>query len=130
MNQDDFNRRLADFADPNSPSFQGRFSDEDLKRYERPQSDYYAVERWLTSYEIKILSVGTRAAFDPNIRAQGTVAQLESAMDIQIDQSANGMWFANMSDPQVPANLDGIIASIRGLSNLDGYVSGPKIPCL
>ena len=51
-------------------------------------------------------------------------------MDIQIDQSANGMWFANMSDPQVPASLDGIIASIRGLNNLDAYVSGPKSPCL
>src|SRR5208282_735145 len=89
VNQGDFNRRLADFADPNSPSFQGRFSDEDLKKYERPQSDYDAVERWLTSCEIKILTVGTRAAFDPNIRAQGTVAQWESAMDIQIDQSAN-----------------------------------------
>lgn len=130
MNQGDFNRRLADFADPNSPSFQGRFSDEDLKKYERPRSDYDAVERWLTSCEIKILTVGTRAAFDPNIRAQGTVAQWESAMDIQIDQSANGMWFANMSDPQVPASLDGIIASIRGLNNLDAYVSGPKSPCL
>lgn len=129
VNQDDFDRRLTDFADRNSPTFGGRFSDEDLKKYERPQSDYETVERWLTSYGIKILSVSTRAAFDPNIRAQGTVAQLESAMNIQINQSANGTFLANMSDPQIPANLAGIILSIRGFDNLDSYSSGPKLPC-
>ena len=130
VNQDDFNRRLTGFADRNSPTFGGRFSDEDLKKYERPQSDYEAVERWLTSYGIKILSVGTRAAFDPNIRAQGTVAEFESAMNVLIIQSANGYSRATTSYPQVPASLGGIILSIRGLDNLSWYTGGTEVPCM
>lgn len=91
-------------------------------------ADYEAVERWLTAYGIKILSVAREPAVR-TIRVQGTAAQFESAMKIRIDQSADRKRFANMSDPQIPANLEGVIASFRGLDNFDAYVGGPAAPC-
>lgn len=129
LNQNEFTQKITAFGDRNSPSDVGWFTAEELKRYERPRADYEATERWLSSYGIKILSVAPET-LTRTIRTQGTVAQFEAAMNIRIDQSANGMWFANNSDPQIPANLDGAIASFRGLDNLEGYVGGPKAPCI
>ncbi len=126
LHGDEFNQRAAAFMDHSSPSFGGQFTDEELKRYARPMSDYESVERWLTLYGIKILNVGPEPLIH-TVRVQGTAAQFESAMNVRIDQSADGKWFANMSDPQIPTELNGVIAGFVGLDDLSAFGPGPRI---
>jgi kumamolisin len=120
----EFNRTLAATEDPHSPTFGHRLTRAELKRFERPISEYDEVERWLGSYGIRVLSADP-AAFIRTIRLEGTAAEFEGALNIQIDQSANGSWFANMSDPQIPSDLKDLIAGFAGLDDLSGYAGGP-----
>ncbi len=124
MHPAEFNRTLAATEDPHSPTFGHRLTPEELKRFERPISEYNEVERWLGSYGIKVLSADP-AAFIRTIRVEGTAGQFEAALNIRIDQSANGSWFANLSDPQIPSNMKDLIAGFAGLDDLSGYAGGP-----
>jgi len=118
----EFYRRLNASEDPNSPLFKKRPSDDEMRSYARPASDYEAVERWLTSSGVRVVSAERWPVYP--IVAEGTAAQVEAALNVRIDQSADGKWFANTSDPQIPAGLYGIIAELQGLSNLDRYGFG------
>jgi hypothetical protein len=120
MNPEEFNRVLAATEDPHSPMYGHHLTPQELKRFERPLSDYEAIERWLGSYGIKVLSAD-RAAFVRTILTEGTASQFEAALNVRIDQSANGQRYSNMSDPQIPANLGGVIGGFGGLDNLGGY---------
>lgn len=124
LHEDEFNRISEATLDRNSPFLGHSFTPDELKKYARPLSDYKAIERWLTSYGIKVLSTGSEP-LGGTIRAQGTVAQFEAALNIRIYQSVNGMWFANMSDPQIPADMKGIIAGFAGLDDLSAFAGGP-----
>jgi len=126
LNPDEFNRTLSSTEDPRSPMFGHQLTLGDLKRFERPISEYDEIERWLGSYGIKILSTDSEASVR-TIRTEGTAGQFERALNIRIDESANNMWFANSTDPQIPENLNGIIGGFAGLDNLGGYGGGPKI---
>jgi subtilase family serine protease len=123
LHEDEFDRISKETLDPNSASFGHTFTSRELVRYTRPRSDYEAVERWLTSYGINVLSIGSEP-LGGTIRAEGTVSQIETVMNIRIDQSANREWFANMSNPQIPSNLKGLIAGFAGLDDLSGYTWG------
>jgi Pro-kumamolisin, activation domain len=126
LNQGEFNRKAAAFMDRNSPSFGGRFTTQELQKFARPLSDYEAIERWLRSYGVKILGADSEPLVH-SIRAKGTAAQWEEALNLSIYQSADGKWFANTSEPQIPTELNGVIAGFAGLDNLSGYGSGPRI---
>jgi len=126
LNQDEFNRKAAAFMDRTSPLFGGRFTTPELQTFARPVSDYDAVERFLRSYGVKILSVDSEPLVH-SIRAKGTAAQWAAALNLSISQSADGKWFANTSEPQIPTELNGVIAGFVGFDNLSGYGSGPRI---
>jgi hypothetical protein len=123
--KDEFNRVLSGPEDPNSPMYGHQLNLGDLKRFERPLSQYEDIERWLSSYGIKTLSADPEASVR-TIRTEGTAGQFERALNITIEQSANNMWFANMSDPQIPSNFNGIIGGFAGLDNFSSYVGGPS----
>jgi len=126
VNTKGFNRTLAATEDPHSPTFGHHLTHEDLKRFEWPMPEYEKIERWLGSYGIKVLSADP-AAFIRTVRVEGTVSQFEAALNVRIYQSANGMWLANMSDPEIPEDFNGIIGSFAGLDDLTEYGGGPKI---
>jgi subtilase family serine protease len=126
LNPAEFNRALSSTQDPHSAMFGHQLTLGDLKRFERPISEYREVEHWLRSYGINVLSVDPEASVR-TIRTEGTAGQFERALNIRIDQSADNMWFANRSDPQIPENLNGIIGGFAGLDNLSAYEGGPKI---
>jgi hypothetical protein len=124
LHEEDFNRISQETLDHRSPFFGHNFTPDELKKYVRPISDYESIERWLTSYGIKILSAGSEP-LGGTIRAQGTVAQFEAALKVRIDQSPNKQWFANISQPQIPAGFKGVIAGFAGLDNLSAFGGGP-----
>lgn len=126
LNSAEFNRVLSSTVDPHSPMYNHQLTLSDLKRFERPISKYKDVEGWFGLYGIKVLSDDPEA-FVRTIRMEGTAGQFERALNISIYQSADGMWFANMSDPQIPENFNGIIGGFAGLDDLSGYGGGPKI---
>jgi subtilase family serine protease len=126
LDKDEFNRLLSGPEDSHSPKFGHQLTLADLKRFERPLSQYEDIERWLSSYGIKTLSADPEASVR-TIRTEGTAGQFERALNIVIEQSANNMWFANMSDPQIPEDFNGIIGGFAGLDDLTGYGGGPKI---
>ncbi len=126
LNQDEFDRKAAAFMDRTSSLFGSRFTTQELQTFARPLSDYDAVERFLRSYGVKILSVDSEPLVH-SIRAKGTAAQWEEALNLSISQSADGKWFANTSEPQIPIGLNGVIAGFVGLDNFSGYGSGPRI---
>ncbi len=126
LHEEEFNRISRESMDPQSAFFGHQFSQEELQRYARPASDFERVQKWLTSYGIKILSTDT-SPLVRTIRTEGTVAQFEAAFHVQIYQSQDQKWFANTSEPRIPVSLQGIIADIVGLDNLSGYTAGPKI---
>ena len=124
VNTEEFNRTLAATADPRSPTFGHHLTHEDLQRSEWSMLEYEKIEHWLGSYGTKVLSAD-RAALVRTIRVEGTVAQFEAALNIRIDQSANGIWFANMSEPQIPSELKDLVAGFAGLDNLSAFTGGP-----
>ena len=126
LDKDEFNRVLSAPADSHSPMYGHQLTLADLKRFERPLSQYEDVERWLSSYGIKTLSADTEASVR-TIRTEGTAGQFERALNIAVEQSANNMWFASRSEPQIPERLNGIIGGFAGLDNLSAYSGGPKI---
>jgi hypothetical protein len=90
-----------------------------------PDSEYDEIEQWLDSYGIKILSKDS-APFVRTIRVEGTAAQFEAALHLNISQSASKVWYANMSDPWIPARFGGVIAAFAGLDNLRGFGRAPS----
>ncbi len=124
VNPEEFNRTLAATEDPHSPTFGHHLTPEELKKFEWPMPEYEEIERWLGSYRIKVLSADPPALIR-TIRVEGTVAEFEAALNIVIYRSANGMWFGNMSDPQIPVKFKDIIAGFAGLDNLSAYAGGP-----
>src|SRR5258708_29735449 len=121
---DEFNRMMEDSQRPDSPHYMRPFTEEEENKYGPTPSDYEAVERWLRSEGFKISKVYQH----PLVRvtcANGTAAQVETALKVQIVQSADGKIFGNTSPPQVPANLAQIVASIGGGSKLWNDLSSP-----
>src|SRR5260370_21069273 len=83
LNQDEFDRKAAAFMDRTSPLFGGRFTAQELQTFARPLSDYEAVERFLRSYGVKILSVDSEPLVH-SIRAKGTATQWEQPLHLII----------------------------------------------
>ena len=124
VHPEQFNRVLSDTENPNSPMFDHQLTPADLKEFAWPDSEYLDIEQWLTSYGAEILSKD-EGPFVRTITFQGTAAQFEGALHIRINQSADDRWFANMSEPLIPARFNGVIAAFAGLDNLRGFGRAP-----
>jgi hypothetical protein len=126
LHNEEFNRTLSAPMDPSSQMYGHQIVPKELERFRRPKADFDEVEEWLASYGIKTLSADN-APLISSIRVEGTVAEFESALSIRIDQSANAIRFANMTEPQIPTKFQGIIIGFLGLDNLSGFAGGPSI---
>ena len=117
--------------DPASPDYQRFLSVEAFTQRFAPTSGQVdAVTNFLTSGGITVKQVYANHLL---IHAVGTVAQLEKAFAITINEypGLNGSgqsYYSNDRDPTIPGNLKNIIQSVIGLNTLAEYESRMLAP--
>jgi kumamolisin len=104
---------LAAQQNPKSPKFHkwlkiGEFD----KRFGRTKAEVDAASRWLADQGFMIT-----AANSLGVTATGDTAIAEATFHTTIAASPDGTIFANLTDPEIPAQLAGIIVAINGLDN-------------
>jgi len=119
---------LAQQQDPHSPQYHRWLTPEQYAdRFGLSPNDVRAITTWLQSQGFSSISVARSANM---ITFSGTVAQAEITFRTQIhrDEVNGKMQFFNVSPPQIPAALSGIVTGMRGLNNfhLKPQVSRPK----
>ena len=82
-------------------------------RFGRSPAELTAVKSWLGSQGIHADQSSARG-----LTFTTTVGQAEATFGTTIAASPDGMSFGNLTDPQIPAQLSGVIGSIEGLDNL------------
>jgi subtilase family serine protease len=115
-------RLLAEQQDRSSPLYhQWLQTGEFDSRFGPSPAIRMAISDWLQQQGFQILE-------SPNdrftIRFRGTVQQAQAAFRVTIRSSDGGAHFANMTDPSLPSQLAGAIASIDGLDNLGAGAGG------
>ena len=113
-NRAELDKLLAEQQDPASPNYHkwlntGEFD----QRFGAAQSQVNAVTEWLRSQGFSVVSSSPQY-----VEFTGTVAQTERALSVRIAKFGNGKFYANTSDPYLPAQFEGVIGSIEGLDNL------------
>jgi hypothetical protein len=115
--QADLDALLSAQQNPTSPNFHqwltpGQYAD----RFGIAQSDLNKVTTWLRTQGFDIVEIAPSRNW---VAFNGTSAQVESALHSEVhNYSANGKnFFANTSEPSVPAALAGVVLGFRGLNN-------------
>lgn len=115
-NQAQLDRLLAEQQDPSSPNYRHWLTVDQFNRgFEPRQADVDAIAQWLKGLGFTVESANAADGF---ISFSGTVAQAQQAFATSIATFANGKYFANTSDPQVPSQFAGVIDAISGLDNM------------
>ncbi len=101
--------------------------DQFMASYGPTSSQVQAVTSYLSSEGLTNISVESNNLF---VTADATAAQAESAFNTQINQfQQNGLTiYANLTAPQVPTSLNGIVASVMGLTNAGVMTPHPAAP--
>ncbi len=111
------NSFLTELQDRNSPNYHQWLTPEQYAaRFGLSQSDMSKIGVWLQSQGFTVLKVARGRNV---IIFSGTASQIESAFNTEIHRyNVNGdMHIANATPVQIPAALNGVIVSIRGLHN-------------
>jgi len=82
-------------------------------RFGRSPAEVAAVNGWLASQGLHADRSSARS-----VTFTTTVGQAEATFATTIAASPDGAVFGNLSDPQIPAQLAGVIGSVEGLDNL------------
>jgi hypothetical protein len=115
--QADLDALLAAQQNPTSPNFHKWLTPEQYgERFGIAQSDLKTVTAWLQAQGFAIVEIPPSRN---SIVFNGTAAQVESALHSEVhNYTANGKkFYANSSEPSVPAALAGIVLGFRGLNN-------------
>jgi len=105
---------LVQQQDPASPNYhQWLKSGEFDQRFGPRPEDVSAVANWLTSEGFTVAS-----ASDEHLEFSGNVAQAQRSFAVRIARYGDGTIYANVEDPTVPPQFDGIIGAITGLDNM------------
>jgi len=86
-------------------------------RFGASAADVATLTAWLGGQGLHVDFVAQARDF---VVVSGTAAQVESALDVQLDRFllANGTrGFANIADPVLPADIAALIANVRGLND-------------
>jgi len=109
---------LKELQDRNSPNFHKYLTPEEWNaRFAPAAEDEQAVVDWVNSHG---LAVTARYPNRLMVDAEGTVDAIQRAFNININRyEVNGVLeFSNDRDPQIPANLQGVIEYIEGLNSI------------
>jgi subtilase family serine protease len=115
--QADLTQLLADQQNPASPHYhQWLTSQQYGERFGLSTADLAKVTAWLTSKGLKISEVSPSGDY---VMVSGTVGQIQSALRTSIHSlSENGeRHISNMSDPQLPSPIAGLVTGITGLND-------------
>jgi subtilase family serine protease len=106
---------VADQQSPVSPNYHKWLTAEQwADRFGLSQHDVQQIAAWLKSKGFTAIHMANGRNW---VSFNGTVAQVESAFGTEIHRySVNGeLHYANATAPSVPANVGGVVSSIRGL---------------
>ena len=108
---------LASQQDPHSPNYHKWLTPDDFgKRFGVADSDVQSVSSYLSSQGMRVGRVyGSHMA----IEVEATAGQIHSAFQTEIHAYAVGgkTYYANNSNPKVPAALSGVIAGVASLNS-------------
>jgi subtilase family serine protease len=114
-NAGELNQLLQAQQDPASPQYHQWLTGSDFDaRFGPSQQDLDRVVQWLTAQGFKVTG---SSLTDRQVSFSATVLQAEKSFGTNIMAFGDGSFYSNINDPQVPAQLAGIIGSINGLSN-------------
>ena len=108
---------LEEQQNPSSPNFHKWLTPEQYAdNFGASQSDVDKITAWLESQGFKVTAVARGRNW---ITFSGTSAQIRNAFQTQLHSyTVNGVThYANATEPSIPASLQGLVASIRGLDN-------------
>src|SRR5260370_17412892 len=112
-NRPALNKLLSELQNPASPYYHKWLTPAEFDaRFGRTTAEVQAVSQWLTSQGFYVTHSSAR-----NLTASATVSRAEGAFATTIAASSDGATYGNLSDPQIPAQLTGVIGSIDGLHN-------------
>jgi len=110
---------IASQQTPSSPDYHHWLKPGEFDRRFGPDATVRsAIVQWLTGSGFTIGQAKSNAW---TIRFSGTVLQAEQAFGVEINSMDDGRYFANMTDPRIPAQFAGAIGFIDGLDNLRGW---------
>lgn len=113
-----FERFVSSVADPTSPQFRRFLGAEEIARRFGPSSSAYdAVERYLEAHGFAVVE---RSANRLTLTVRGTRTAAEAAFGTPINDYRFGarVFYANESEPQLPAEVGRHVRAVLGLSNL------------
>ena len=123
---------LADLRTSSSPSYHQWITPQQFAASYGATADQLSqVTLWAQAQGLTVTSVSPAAM---RVTLTGSAAQVEAAFGTTIDkyQQASFQYFANTTQPSLPASLGSLVTSIDGLENLPADlktgVSGPAAP--
>jgi subtilase family serine protease len=119
-NRDQLNQLQAELQNPDSPNYRKWLTPDDFAdRFGPTPAQMQAVANWLTGEGLQV------TAIDPisrTVRFSATYSQVKAVLQTRI--TTDGHDYANVSDPQVPAELAPTIVSIEGLTSQEPLANG------
>jgi kumamolisin len=128
-NERELDRLVADQQNPASPRYHRWLgADEYERRFGPTQADVDEVSRWLGGNGFRVTYA---SAAEGRIAFEGDVGTTERSFQTRIAASLDGKYFANATDPMVPAWLAPKIGYVAGLHNLsastmNSIIADPK----
>lgn len=123
--QEALQQLLANQQNPSSPEYHRWLTpDEYADRFGLSRHDLDKISAWLESQGFQVQRVSRSRN---QIDFSGAAQQVENAFHTQIHRYRNGgeLYYANATDPAIPAALAGIVGAIGGLNN---YRLKPHVP--
>lgn len=117
-NQSQLDRLVQQLYQKGSPNYQKWVDQSMINANFSPSAQAVnAVQNFLTAHNLTVLHVAENHFY---IKAQGTIAAMEKAFHVQIDNySFQGKTLrSNTANPSVPTTLGGLVAGITGLDDL------------
>ncbi|MGZ4113084.1 MAG: S53 family peptidase [Tumebacillaceae bacterium] len=117
-NADQLNSFIADLYNPASPNYKHFLTpDQFAAKFGPTAGDVQKVSDFAKSNGLKVTGV---AKNNQSVTVSGTVAQLETAFGVTINNYTNAKgdtFFANANTPAVPSAIAGVINGVVGLDN-------------
>jgi subtilase family serine protease len=114
-----------DLYDPNSPSYRHWLKNADIAAQFAPTTaEAQTVQNFFESNHLKVVSVGPNNFY---VRAQGTVASVESAFQVQLNnyQVGSQILRSNAADPYIEGPAAALVQAVSGLD--DGAFQHPTV---